>query len=167
MIDVVLVGTCHTYQLPDNSAASEFDKLLRELCVAGGVKAIAEEMNTEALAESNAHHSTGELVARALDILHRYCDPNRDQRQALGIMQENPIKATAHIRGWDRRRIRQEILASHLAREQYWLQQIRELDRWPLLFVCGANHVGSFKKLLSTNDIRVRVGRRDWAPASR
>jgi len=44
------------------------------------------------------------------------------------------------------------------------LEQLDELDVWPLLFILGANHYEPFSKLLQDNGVEVIEGYRDWEP---
>lgn len=52
---VILIGTAHTYQRAENdqivSGVEEFRCVIRNLCIQNGVKALAEEMNIQALQE--------------------------------------------------------------------------------------------------------------------
>ena len=41
-----------------------------------------------------------------------------------------------------------------------------ELDTWPVLFVCGGDHTGSFRALLEDNGLGVHVVRERWVPDS-
>jgi hypothetical protein len=61
-------------------------------------------------------------------------------------------------------RIEQAVRASHATRERYWLDEILSLDVWPLLFVCGANHVHPFRTSLQAEGIDFDVAADDWSP---
>jgi hypothetical protein len=165
MKSVVLIGTSHKYQLPGNPAEQEFRNLLEQTCKAHEVRAIAEEMSVEALAQKGASQSLCEQIANAKSIAHRYCDPNNEQRQALGIGQEydiSNIKYKAFFNDWDSDRLEQEIRATHAIRERHWLNQLLDLNCWPVLFVCGANHIKSFCNELEANGLHADVVARDW-----
>jgi len=162
MKSVVLIGTSHKYQRPANPAEQEFRNLLEQTCKAYEVRAIAEEMSDGALTQRGASQSLCEQIANAKGIAHRYCDPNNEQRQALGIRQENDIRYEAFRNDWDSDRLEQEIRATYAIRERYWLNQLLDLNCWPVLFVCGANHIKSFCNKLEANGLHADVVARDW-----
>lgn len=158
---VIVVGTSHTIQIAD----PELKPFLESLCREFNVGAVAEEMNEEALAEKNCAASIPMQVANALQMPHRFCDPNRTERASLEIRQENDIRVEA----WLSRSTLSEpdiaarITESHAKREGYWLQQLRILNVWPVLFICGADHVASFCELLKQQSIAAHVAAEDWA----
>jgi len=115
------------------------------------VKAIAEEMSSEGL---RAAQSVCKQVATSLSLSHRLCDPTSDEQRALGIAE--PSKT--HPPGG----IDPEVAAADRIRESCWLQCVLELDTWPVLFVCGGDHPGSFRRLLETNGIVVEVLHERW-----
>lgn len=85
MRTVILIGTSHKYQLPGGPTADEFRAFIERVCAEFHVRAIAEEASLEALAQKHASQSACEKIANDLGISHRYCDPNNEQRTALGI----------------------------------------------------------------------------------
>lgn len=159
---VTLIGTSHTYQLPGNPAAGEFGDFVEEICDKFAVRAVAEEMSLEALTQKDASLSLCEQVANTRGIAHRYCDPNNEQRQALHTRQEGDIRFEAFYDEWDQDRLEREIRATHSRREQYWLNQLLDLDCWPVLFVCGAAHIEHFSGALRAYGLDVYVGAQDW-----
>jgi hypothetical protein len=162
MKSVVLVGTSHKYQLPGNPAEHEFRNLLEQICEVFEVRAIAEEMSVEALAQKRASQSLCEQIASAKGIHYRSCDPNNEQRQALHIRQEQDIRLEAFFNDWDNDRLDREIRAAHAIRERHWLDQLLDLNCWPALFVCGANHIKSFYGALDANGLHADVVAWDW-----
>jgi acetylornithine deacetylase/succinyl-diaminopimelate desuccinylase-like protein len=72
---------------------------------------------------------------------------------------------------WTQEQIEADVLErgsvpSDQIREQFWLRKIRELDVWPLLLICGANHFTSFAALLSAGHIDVVEVHPDWEHAA-
>jgi len=167
MKEIVLVGTCHTVQIPGGKGAAEFCAFVETLCAQYGIKAIGEEYSEEALAEKDKTNSVCRDAANTLNVSHRYCDPGRDQRRALGVSQENDIKVTGWLNGWPQEKIEQEISASHSIREHYWRDQLASLDLWPALFICGAEHTQHFRSLLEDTGYSVLVVASDWEPLSK
>ena len=161
---VLLIGTSHRYQLAENPADSEFGYFVKRAAGAFEVRAIAEESSHEVLAQYHAVQSVCEQIAHAMGIAHRYCDPDSRQRQALDIRHERDIRLDAFFNGWetDERRLEREIRASYAARERYWLNQLTDLDCWPVLFVCGANHVEHFGCNIQSSNLHAEVVAFDW-----
>jgi hypothetical protein len=56
------------------------------------------------------------------------------------------------------------VRVSHDIRERYWRDAVLTLDTWPLVFICGANHVEFFSEQLRSSGVRVLVAFEDWAP---
>jgi len=164
MRSVILIGTGHKHQWPGVPTADEFRAFIEHVCAEFHVRAIAEEMSAEALAQKHISQSACEKIAKALGISHRYCDPNNKRRTALGIKGEQEIRYAGFQNDWDKEELEREIRASHSIREHYWMEQLLDLDCWPTLFVCGANHVEPFQELLVANGLSVHVVARDWAP---
>ncbi len=157
---IIIVGTSHSIQTVD----LELEAYLVNLCKEFKVFAVAEEMNRDALAERDCSTSIPMQVANALQLPHRLCDPNREQRAKLEIRQENDIRMQAWRTDSELSEPEiAELVAESLAkRERYWLEQLRDFNVWPVLFVCGADHVPSFCQLLKQQGISVHVAAEDW-----
>ena len=158
---VIVVGTNHTTQIADPELRTYLESLCREF----KVRAVAEEMNEEALAEKDCAASVPMQVASALQVPHRFCDPNRAERAKLAIHQENEIKVHAWLSNTplSKSEIAARVTESYAKREQYWLKQLHALNLWPVLFICGADHVTSFCHLLKQDGLVAHVAADDWA----
>jgi len=156
---VVVVGTSHTIQTTDVA----LKPFLEGLCQLFKVRAVAEEMSAEALAEKSCPVSIPMQVASALNLPHRLCDPNRAQRASLGIQQENDIRISVFPSVLPESEVSARVAESHGKRERHWLEQLRSLDTWPVLFVCGADHVASFSRLLEAEGLGTHIAAEDWA----
>src|SRR5206468_12782714 len=129
------VGTSHSIQLGigvSGEVTGKFRAFLERVCLTQGVCAVAEEMNAEALAERNCSSSIPQQLAASLNLQHRFCDPNRCERA---------IRAKALLSDLPEAEISSRVAESYQKREQYWLGHLRALNCWPVLFVCGADHV--------------------------
>lgn len=62
-------------------------------------------------------------IATALGLMHKYCELTKSERAQLGI-------------------------ETHSEREQHWLEVIQTIEHFPLLMVCGADHVQTFSHIL-------------------
>ena len=156
--NVIIIGTSHSIQI----ASPELKTHLARLCKELTIRAIAEEMSKEALLESSYIASIPMQVAEALRLPHRFCDPDRAERTRLKIRQENEIRKSAFLVSLPEAEVIARLSESHAKRESYWLRQLRDLNLWPVLFVCGANHVRSFGELLRRECIAMRVAAEDW-----
>lgn len=178
---VFLIGTSHAYQFGENvvfgdttctpEIGTEFRQYLTIAHNLHGIRAFAEEMSLDALAEMGRTVSLPKLVADELSVLHRYCDPTHQEKAQLGVHQDNYIRAEHMFDEWTREQIDADVLArgsvpSDRIRERFWLKRIQELDTWPLLFVCGANHFNSFAALLRASHLDVVEAHRDWVPTA-
>jgi hypothetical protein len=162
---VVIVGTSHSYQIPPTGpAANELRAFLGEIVSTHLVRAIAEEMSQERLANWDVTSSLCLELAIATGVSHRYCDLGGAQRSAAGVRHVNDIKADGIIHGWSTEKIEQEIRASHSIRERHWMTELLDLNNWPVLFICGAEHVLPFQQLLQENGLSAEVAASDWAP---
>ncbi len=163
-----LLGTSHEYQLlpegPPGREPEQFRLLVDATCRRECIKAIGEEASRDFLARKGVSGSVCKHVADSLGIAHRYCDPSTMERKALGIVDEEDIRMSGFFGNWDQQRTDATVRASHAIRERRWLDQILELDSWPLLFICGANHTEPFRALLEANGLAVRVLYTNWTP---
>ncbi len=168
MTVVWVIGTSHDHQVVrregEQPGVEQFRALLAALATENGVRAIAEEMSLEGLALRKADDSVGRQVAHRLGIAHRFCDPASQERRALGIDEDDDIRMRGFFAGRDRQAIEADVRASYALRERRWLGHLTELDAWPLLFICGANHAESFSKLLLTEEVDAHLLYRNWSP---
>lgn len=168
-----LIGTSHTYQYGAAEAASknascsrEAEKAFRQAIAAAvkehSITSIAEELNMQALAEVERTASVPQLMAISLGLPHVYCEPDRHERVALGIEQENTIRVFAHLNRKSEEDVQVALMEQFLKRESVWRERIEKLDIWPVLFICGANHVSSFSSLIEQSGVSCEVIHSDW-----
>jgi hypothetical protein len=164
---VWVIGTSHDYQVlrrgEDQPGVGQFRALLTAIATGRPVRAVAEEMSLEGLTVRKADDSVCREVARVL-IPHRLCDPCIQERKALGIAEDDDIRMRGFFAGRDQREIEEDVRASYALRERRWLAHLIELDVWPLLFVCGANHAQSFNELLRAEGIDAHILFANWSP---
>ncbi len=147
-----IIGTSHDHQRSDGDGLGSGE----------WVRAIAEEMSLEGL--HGAADSVSRQVACTLGISHRYCDPSSEERRTLGIVEEVDIRMSGFFSERDPQEIENDVRASFARREGRWFDCVMELDTWPLLFVCGANHAEPFRQRLRTLGIDACVLFENWAP---
>jgi hypothetical protein len=112
----------------------------------GGVRAtiLAEEMSQPLLDVMKAV-SHIKAIADELNIKHRLCDPDPDQRTALGIPWSYQDCPPDEKRKYD------------ALREAYWARALSNARDRTVIFVCGADHVSSFAELLRDRGVEVSV----------
>ncbi len=164
---VYILGTCHAYQRNDDkcepSAIEEFRQYLKFVCQLHGIKAIGEEMSISALEENNRTQSVPAKFAQDFDNLpHKYCDPERNIQELMGISPPHVIKYLANRNKCSKEETQKQEWNENLKREPCWLCQIQDLNIFPLLFICGSDHVESFSKLLSAASFIVHIAHNKW-----
>jgi hypothetical protein len=167
MNSISIIGTHHPIQLEGNvekSGQDEFVALIEQVVHLLGIELIAEEMSEEGLDGTNC--STASKVALELGIEHLFCDPTTEERRALGIADVGRIKAFAAMGLRRAESASEQIKAAYSRREREWLRRIEEAKTWPVLFVCGADHVEPFRRLCSESGLKVQVLEGEWIPAS-
>lgn len=169
---LLIVGTGHHYQFgvltrygkyecaAEDHAA--FAQMLRELAKSHTVDSIAEELNEEAMSEVGSAASVPQLVARELGLHHLFCEPDRTERQQLGIMDENSIRVSTFPKMLDEATVQRLAADSWQRREKEWLRRLSQLSGSRIFFVCGANHVVTFVPLALEHSFQVTVVHGDW-----
>jgi hypothetical protein len=173
---IVIIGIAdHNYQYPrpGNSHAKDFGSYLAKLCKEHTFSIIAEELSEEELAFRGLSESIARQVAVSNHgIEHLFADPNKDERRALGIPDDDEICRLHHIRRADFEDLGDAEIKTKgrlywPRREAEWLRRIRERDTFPCLMIVGAAHVRSFSELLKTEAIDVSVVCDRWQPKER
>ena len=122
----------------------------------------------EALEWHEKGMSIPQRVAKELSLKPLPCDPNRGQRTKLGIFNENDLRIQPFLNSnppMPEDEIHRQVLEGHRKRERYWLEQLQQEvseSEYPVLFICGAEHVDTFSKLLEENDFNVICICDDW-----
>lgn len=149
-----IVGTNHELQhsaKPKRAAVAlvaeargEFQQYLRMQIQRLNPALVAEELVEEVL-KCMGTESTVKAVAEEFGVRHQYCDPDKATRAKLGV----PI-GTENFPEKERQKY-------HNIREKYWYQEIVPFAGQTVLFVCGAEHVPSFRALLMENGCQVET----------
>jgi hypothetical protein len=125
---------------------------------------IAEEDSQEALAERQGV-SIAKEIAEKMGVEHRYCDPTRGERRAIGYKDGQTLELELFMHGdmgLSSDEIRNRARAIEIARyfpirERFWLERLSDcLDR-DGVFICGDGHIQSFGRLLESNGIPYTV----------
>nr|VFJ88977.1 MAG: hypothetical protein BECKH772A_GA0070896_1001224 [Candidatus Kentron sp. H]VFJ89751.1 MAG: hypothetical protein BECKH772B_GA0070898_1000634 [Candidatus Kentron sp. H]VFJ97207.1 MAG: hypothetical protein BECKH772C_GA0070978_1001124 [Candidatus Kentron sp. H] len=135
---IYLIGVHHSIQhdggdprsMPGLAALREqFRYYLMRATREFGVSVLAEELNEDVLAMFNASESLAGSVAGRLGISHVFCEPDLHTRSTLGF--------TKHLQK-----------KHHAVRERLWYDKITDYKGQRIIFICGANHVPGFTKLV-------------------
>lgn len=169
MPTVLIVGTSHEYQRrtsdgPSN-AVNEFAEYLRQIIDANDVAAIAEEMSAAALEEHDLQNSVAQEICTRFGIPHALADPGPQERQQLGIQQRNEIEFAGFFGDLSREEIEARVHRSYDIREEYWTTKLAELAAYPMVFICGADHVNSFRNKLLAQGHDAVVLTSNWIPS--
>lgn len=168
MRKVILLGTKHPLQ--EGKLTSDFSVHIKELCKTHSIKAIAEEMNENI--------SIANMLSKKEVLSYKNIEANPEERKTLGIEDRIDIifrmLCKYDINDWDTQfnnnTLPPEALSEYNAdmqetnrqREDEWLKRIKELDTYPVLVICGANHHAPFSKLLSESGFEVTEEDERW-----
>ena len=171
MKKAILLGTSHPIQRGELEKDS-FYSYIEDLCKTNDIKAIAEEMDNECT-------SIAAEVSAKLNIIYKIIEPTPEEREELGIEDRMDIdfrfkfkyKVENHSAELSVNNLptkvyeayNERIQTVYRQRESEWLRRICELDTWPILIICGANHCQPFFKLLSNEGINTVIESSEWA----
>ena len=166
---ILLLGLCHCHQLLDHPKASrKFEPYLKNLFLTEKPDLIAEELSEDALLKWKARDSVACRLANYLNVCHLFCDPNKEERNALGIKCRKEI---AQELGYGVALTREQSAevdkiekANWETREKFWLNKLNEHQPNKCIFLVGADHVDRFAVLLTENDIQSVTVEKDWQP---
>jgi hypothetical protein len=146
-----IIGTAHSVQCwsdaiksgidcdADPTTVKRFERYLHDAALLLGVTAIAEELSQKAVEQRRGGSSVAKEVARRLGLRHFFCDPDRDEREALGV-------------------------STGVDREAVWASRLEPLspNETSMIFLCGANHSDTFKRTLERRGLDARIHCDDW-----
>ena len=162
-----IVGTNHPLQCGASSCSSasivEFRNEIHRICEDRNIRRIAEEMNQEGLERQDVLSTVARCVAGALGIEHQYVDLTAAERVSLGL-NDAPFVANFMYLKSSTHNVFKKRLAALVAdvRERIWITRILSTGSWPTLFICGADHSQSVKKLWRRFMLPVEVIHSDY-----
>ncbi len=170
-MQLYIVGTHHKHQLgpcsafdPRGQSCDALAAYLKRLCHKLGIKTVAEEMCSDARQKWNILQTIPQSVAHDLGISHADCGPTEDQRDALGIRNENLVMMDGQMHEESDATIQQYIRAEYDKREVEWFRRLAKLPHEPVLFVCGAAHSKSFADKTKERGWHTVTITEDWTP---
>ncbi len=142
---IYLIGVDHKIQHSANltkrkkKLLAKFRSYLEDQIKQLEIELLAEEFSAHAVKLCNVTESTLQSIAKRIGIEHRFCDPDLDERAALGISKSDFDK-----------------------RELEWVKRINKSSDRNVLFLCGGNHIVSFMNLLKDSGILVELISDGW-----
>jgi hypothetical protein len=147
-----------------------FESYLTATAEASQAGLLAEEMSEERIEVLGpCATSVAKDVATRLQVEHLFCDPDSNQRRAIGLLVGEELRdqalAVSQKTGREWTDVyAEEIRGQFSVREELWLQRLMEfhLDATSVIFICGADHVDSFRNRLVARGISCDIISRDW-----
>ena len=166
-----IVGTHHKHQFgqcsafgPREQACDAFAAYLKRQCLSLGINALAEEMCSDARQKWQIEQTVPQSLAQDLGIIHADCDPNEEERNALGIRHEGLVKMTGLMQEESEVTIQRNIRVEYDKREQEWIRRIGQLPHDRVLFVCGTDHSRSFAEKTKGCGWQTDTLAEEWTP---
>ena len=170
--EVFILGTSHLLQCgtaENRASVSLLEEEIRRVLSEYGIRSIAEEVSCDGLREKAGGKSLGPVCQRIAgdDIPVHFVDLDKEERAGLKLSNaylDAFILNHAEVENeWGRVRGALSEMCGQV-RERVWVARVLALDEWPVLLVCGADHVVSVGKLFSCIGVRATVVHRDFDP---
>jgi hypothetical protein len=179
---IYIIGTIHSVQVWSDAkrhntsfdASKEmmmaFENYLEETAKSLNANMIAEEACEEwILKHGQGASSVAKDVAIRSGIGHLFCDPDSQERRSIGLkvgpeLTEYVRKVAADTGRQFDEVYREEREKGFAPREAIWIERLynHEPNNRTLIFVCGADHVETFRSALDARQIMAEVYCRDW-----
>lgn len=167
---IYILGVAHRAQSrkpggQKTEAQQFFEFCLRRTVLEVRPAFIGEEDNEDFLAD-RGEISIAEEIAVELGIEHRFCEPNKKERSAIGSKNFMTIALDlAHTESLSNDELECKARAVEIARyfpvrERSWLERLKDCRSAVCIFVCGDVHLRSFGSLLTTEGIPFEVKER-------
>jgi hypothetical protein len=177
-----IIGTSHSLQVwtdairngasldTTKEAVEAFERYLAEVARLVKADMIAEEASDEWVANyGHRASSVAKDVAMRLSIQHLFCDPDAGQRESIGLKVGEELHT--HVTKISKETGAEwadvhnaELNKQFWTREAFWLQRLVGCDpnKRSVIFVCGADHVDTFKDRLHSKQILAEIHCADW-----
>ena len=168
---IFIFGTSHPLQCGTDKysedAVNNYRSYIREICSTEGINIIVEEMSREGLTHYEAESTIASSVAEELQIEHLCVDLESQEREKLKVSDGDlAIIAINLSRTGSAGAIRDDLThrLSSPIRERYWIASILSKNVWPVLFICGSDHVVSVASIIGGIIERVVIHEYDYDP---
>jgi hypothetical protein len=179
---IQIIGTSHSLQVwtdairngasldTTKEAVEAFQSYLADVARLVKADMIAEEASDEwVAAHGHGASSVAKDVAMRLSIQHLFCDPDAGQRQSIGLkvgeeLHTHVAKISKETGAEWNDVYKAEVIKQFGTREAFWLERLEgcNLNKRSVIFVCGANHVDTFKDRLHSKQILAEIHCADW-----
>lgn len=169
-IHVYIVGTAHQIQCGNTKKAARekivaFQKEISGICSQYKIRRVAEEMSIDGLDRQSVDKTTGNRVATDYGICHHYVDVSRSARAELSLDDALPAVALLNVDVPNKHRLIEGVQKfRHEFRERVWIARIISHNTWPVLFVCGSDHVIAVHELFRQLGMNSRILHSDFDP---
>jgi len=161
---IYLIGVSHNVQWDRSLTRTQgFISYLKQHTEELKPDLIVEEFSKEAREKNNIASTTTQDIAEQYGTKHKFCDPDSQQRKGLGIPSHKEIKSSLGISGpvivssLQDKQIQEEQRKYHRIKEQFCVDQIKDEIFANAIFICGSDHLESFKSLLEKYKYEVSV----------
>lgn len=165
-----LFGTDHRYQCGGRDCEPEkaeiFKAELRAFCQTYNIRRLAEEMTIDGRRNYQVNITNVETLANELQITHQEVDLNVADRELIKLGDSamlNGLSVTKFKDGGGKFRAAFGQVSNDI-RERVWASRILSSNPWPVLFVLGADHVKSFRRIAHRLGIESAIIYEDYAP---
>lgn len=155
---ILLIGIDHKYQRRDPSLQLHEIELFRErlssLIHGGVVDLVAEEFSRDALVECSLESTCIKEISDLFGVTHLYCDPGIEDRRKHAIWSINQCQAAIFTGNADH----SIFSLMNDRREDFWIEKLGQVQFTSGLFLCGKNHLNTFRVKLCRAGFLVSVG---------
>jgi hypothetical protein len=181
-IMIHIIGTCHKTQVWSELVKKQplgvvplakikaFQKFVTEAAIRLGAVTIGEEMSEDRMfVYGHNAMSVAQLVARHLKIAHVFCEPNQNERLALGLrVGDEMAQHASEIATRTGRAFPQvheeEVRKQFLTRETFWATRLAPYNPEgnAVVFICGADHCATLPETLRQKGFKANIQCPDW-----
>ncbi len=171
---VFILGTSHPLQCGAAECGDDRISLLKQVILGAlsdhGIRRIAEEMSHDGLRERLGDEAENGTICQRIapkDISVQFVDLGMKERACLSLSDTNII--TSSIKHAEENseiaKFRESLnFLCGEVRERVWVARVLSGEGWPVLFVCGADHAVSVKRLFERVGVQATVICGDFDP---
>lgn len=154
---IIIVGTCHTLQCGVGSYTDKqrnnYKNHIVKLCKSYSVALVAEEMCFFGLSQHEVSDTVvAKLTKTEINSEHEYIDIPFEGRALLNIGNVSIAKFQktefSKITSKSKREAQFRKRLLDPMRELFWFAKLLDIGKWPVLLICGDNHVENMIKLI-------------------
>lgn len=163
MAEFFIIGTSHTLQCGHTSCApasiAAFRDELVRVCKKESIQRVADEMSTDGLRRHQVSMTVGANVAAELGIQYQHVDLTSVERNKLSIDDTSVFPTIKYFQPSDGGTGIREALGdlADAVRERIWIARLLSKAHWPTLFICGADHVQSVRRIVRSLGLDSKV----------